>query len=463
VAAYVTLPVPRGAAEAAEAAEDEAAGRAEAEETEGKEGEAGVAEARSSAAGASASAGAVATEGSAEGSGGPFYPAPIAALLATPDCADALQVQTLLLSRWHITADMTRKASAMMARAALAVTRAQADDEGLHIDLGLLEGQRSSLEAAQAANAAAKADARQRRAAAAAAGAAAGAGEGAGAAGMGESASSAAAADGSSAAGLPGAAQAQQQHQVVNKSLVKAQVRALLAKQHTAAAPAPAGGSGSSSAGAGSSDGAAGGSAAGKKGGKGGHGPQFVHPSVHPIVLFASYDDGRPDATNAAAAAVLAYEQQLLRSWPQWNPADAANELYRNPYGRGLGGGFGHDASSAGGAAGVAGAADAGRRAASCAGSLTALPPDADATLLRLHAEATRAIDAAAAQPASAAYQALLEAARRRLVSGADSLAGPPLGDSAAAAAAAGSAALPEVRSRGWYLHSREWTKLRAS
>jgi hypothetical protein len=367
-------------------------------------------------------------------------------------------VQTLLLSRWHITADMTRKASAMMARAALAVTRAQADDEGLHIDLGLLEGQRSSVEAAQAANAAAKADARQRRAAqAAAAAAAAGVGAGARAAETGEL-SGPAAADGSSAAGPSGSGQTQQ-HQAMNKSLVKAQVRALLARQHTAAAPAPAGDSGSASAG--SRDGAAGGPAAGKKGGKGGQGPQFVHPSVHSILLFPSYDDGRPAANNAAAAAVLAYEQQLLQSCPQWNPADAANELYRNPYGRGLGGGFGYDASSAGGAAGAGGAADASRRAAACASSLTALPPDADATLLRLHANATREIDAVAAQPASAAYQTLLEAARRRLMrAGSDSLASSP---AASVAAGAGSAAVSEVRSRGWYLHSREWTKLRAS
>jgi hypothetical protein len=455
VAAYVTLPVPRGAAEAAEAAgraleedEAEAAKRAE-------EGEVGLAQARSCPAAEGSST------GCSSGGGGPFYPAPIAALLATPDCADALQVQTLLLSRWHITADMTRKASAMMARAALAVTRAQAADEGLHIDLGLLEGQRSSLEAAHAANAAAKADARERRAAKAAA---AGAAAGDAAAETGEGAGSAAAGEGSAAA-APGSAQAhtlaQQQHQVVNKSLVKAQVRALLAKQHTAAAPAPAGGSGS--AGAGSSDGAAGGAAAGKKGGKGGHGPQFAHPSVHPILLFPSYDEGRPGAANAAATAVLAYEQQLLRSCPQWNPGDAANELYRNPYGRGLGGGFGSEASSlsAGGAAGVGGAADAGRQAAACASSLTALPPDADATLLRLHAEACRAIDAAAARPASAAHQALLEAARRQLVrTGSDSLAGSAAGS---ATAGAGSAAVPEVRSRGWYVHSREWTKLRAS
>jgi tRNA intron endonuclease, catalytic C-terminal domain len=99
-----------------------------------------------------------------------YYPQAIAQLLSDPTTAIAgMSLQAQLFSRWHMTSDMTKKANAMMARAALAVTRAQeeaeaqaqaqgqgegevGDGEGetsaanlvQHIDLGLLEGHRSA-------------------------------------------------------------------------------------------------------------------------------------------------------------------------------------------------------------------------------------------------------------------------------------------------------------------------------
>ena len=74
------------------------------------------------------------------------YPPAVAALLAEPAAADNLDVRMLLLARWHIAGDMTRKAAAVLARVALAVSHAQEDDNSVRIDLRRLEmGQAASV------------------------------------------------------------------------------------------------------------------------------------------------------------------------------------------------------------------------------------------------------------------------------------------------------------------------------
>lgn len=77
--------------------------------------------------------------GSAEDERRPYYyyPPAIAQLLSDPSvCLPRMTIQAQLFSRWHMTSDMSKKANAMMARAALAVTRAQEEAEAAEAAAG---------------------------------------------------------------------------------------------------------------------------------------------------------------------------------------------------------------------------------------------------------------------------------------------------------------------------------------